>query len=123
MRTSRSVGGSVCAACTCVVASLLVIQPVWGRGGSGALDLEGTPLYSATLNSRAITAENQKGDKGQGGQKMGGRKGLPCLWNLKKDQVYTFSHRSLDNRPGWVELEPASEDGSSIPHLLASSQA
>ena len=58
---------------------------------AGSLDLAGTPLYSPTLKSRAITAENQQGLKGQGGQKHDGRKGLPCLWNLKKDQVYTFA--------------------------------
>ena len=53
--------------------------------------LSGTPLCSSTLQSRAITAENQTGEKGQGGKELNGRKGLPCLWNLKKDQVYTFA--------------------------------
>jgi len=53
--------------------------------------LSGTPLCSSTIQSRAITAENQKGEKGQGGKELDGRKGLPCLWNLKKDQVYTFA--------------------------------
>jgi len=60
-------------------------------GAADGLELGGTPLYSPTLKSRAITAENQQGEKGQGGQKGGGRKGSPCLWNLKKDQVYTFA--------------------------------
>lgn len=55
------------------------------------LELDGTPLYSPTLESRAITAENQSGEKGKGGQAGGGRKGAPCLWNLEKDQVYTFA--------------------------------
>jgi len=53
--------------------------------------LAGTPLSSAALRSRAITAENQTGAKGQGGQTLNGRKGLPCLWEFKKDQVYTFA--------------------------------
>ncbi len=59
--------------------------------GANGIQLAGTPLYSDVLKSRAITAENQTGAKGQGGQEQGGRKGLPCLWNLKKDQVYTFA--------------------------------
>jgi len=53
--------------------------------------LSGTPLCSSTLHSRAVTAENKTGAKGQGGKELNGRKGLPCLWNLKKDQVYTFA--------------------------------
>ena len=53
--------------------------------------LAGTPLCSSTLQSRAITAENKTGEKGQGGKELDGRKGLPCLWQLKKDQVYTFA--------------------------------
>jgi len=61
--------------------------------------LSGTPLCSSTLQSRAITAENQKGEKGQGGKSLGGRKGLPCLWNLKKDQTYTFAEI---NGPGMI---------------------
>lgn len=61
--------------------------------------LSGTPLSSSTLQSRAITAENQTGAKGQGGKAWNGRKGLPCLWNLKKDQVYTFAE--IDG-PGMV---------------------
>jgi hypothetical protein len=55
------------------------------------LQLDGTPLYSPVLKSRAITAENPTGAPGAGGQKLDGRKGLPCLWNLKKNQVYTFA--------------------------------
>ncbi len=54
-------------------------------------EIDGMPLYSPTIQSRAITAENAKGEKGQGGQAGDGRKGLPCLWNLKKDQVFTFA--------------------------------
>ncbi len=61
--------------------------------------LSGTPLSSSTLRSRAITAENQEGAKGQGGKAWNGRKGLPCLWNIKKDQVYTFAE--MDG-PGMV---------------------
>ncbi|MBE9545667.1 MAG: DUF2961 domain-containing protein, partial [Proteobacteria bacterium] len=53
--------------------------------------LSGTPLWSPTLKSRAITAENKTGAVGQGGQEKNGRKGLPCLWKFKKDQVYTFA--------------------------------
>ena len=56
-----------------------------------SLEVGGTPLYSPTLKSRAITAENPKGEPGQGGQAVGGRKGQPCLQSLKKDQVYTFA--------------------------------
>ena len=58
---------------------------------NGPVLLSGTPLWSPTLKSRAITAENQTGAVGQGGQEGKGRKGLPCLWNLEKDQVYTFA--------------------------------
>lgn len=53
--------------------------------------LEGTALYSPTLKSRAITAENPTGAPGAGGKELDGRKGLPCLWKLKKDMVYTFA--------------------------------
>ena len=58
---------------------------------TSGIQLSGTPLWSPTLKSRAITAENQTGAVGQGGQEGKGRKGLPCLWNLEKDQVYTFA--------------------------------
>jgi hypothetical protein len=58
---------------------------------SNQILLSGTPLRSSTLQSRAVTAENQKGEKGQGGKEKDGRKGLPCLWHFKKDQVYTFA--------------------------------
>ena len=61
--------------------------------------LSGTPLSSPTLRSRAITAENQTGAKGLGGKELNGRKGLPCLWVFKKDQVYTFAE--MDG-PGMV---------------------
>jgi hypothetical protein len=70
---------------------LLALASAPALAQSGGFELGGTPLYSPTLRSRAITAENQQGEKGKGGQEMGGRKGLPCLWNLKKDQVYTFA--------------------------------
>lgn len=59
--------------------------------GPNVIRLGGMPLYDPSVQSRAITAENQTGAKGQGGQAMGGRKGLPCNWNLKKDDVYTFA--------------------------------
>jgi len=62
-----------------------------GIAQAADIQLDGTPLYSPTLKSRAITAENQTGAPGAGGKKLGGRKGLPCLWNLTKDQVYTFA--------------------------------
>lgn len=62
------------------------------RCDAQSLDIAGTPLYSPTLKSRAVTAENPTGAPGQGGQQLNGRKGLPCLWNLKKDQVYTFAN-------------------------------
>lgn len=65
---------------TCVVAT-----------AADDIQLDGTPLYSPVLKSRAITAENPTGTPGAGGKELDGRKGLPCLWNLKKDQVYTFA--------------------------------
>ena len=58
---------------------------------SNPILLGGLPLYSSSLESRAITAENQSGAKGQGGKELNGRKGAPCLWNFKKDQIYTFA--------------------------------
>jgi hypothetical protein len=58
---------------------------------NGRFGLSGTPLYSSTIKSRAITAENQRGAPGEGGKELEGRKGLPCLWNLKKDMTYTFA--------------------------------
>ena len=54
--------------------------------------LSGTPLCSSTLKSRAITAENKSGRKGRGGKERDGRKGMPCLRQFKKDQVYTFAN-------------------------------
>jgi len=51
----------------------------------------GLALSSSTITSHAITAENPTGAKGQGGKAMGGRKGMPCLWNFKKDSIYTFA--------------------------------
>ncbi|GMU23527.1 MAG: hypothetical protein AMXMBFR13_36050 [Phycisphaerae bacterium] len=82
-------------------------QQVARTGDKSMLELWGTPLYSPTIKSRAITAENKTGAPGQGGQELGGRKGLPCLWNLKKDQVYTFAE--IDG-PGairhiWITVE------------------
>lgn len=65
--------------------------PITGEPTMKPLEICGTPLYSPTLKSRAITAENQTGAVGAGGKELNGRKGLPCLWNLKKDQVYTFA--------------------------------
>jgi len=55
------------------------------------LTLDGTPLYDASLKSRAITMENPHGEPGRGGMAGGGRKGAPCLWSLEKDQVFTFA--------------------------------
>lgn len=49
------------------------------------------PLYSATLNSRAITEENKTGTKGQGGQVLKGRKGAPMHMNIKPGESYTFA--------------------------------
>jgi hypothetical protein len=71
------------------------------------LHIEGTPLYSPEIQSRAITAENPTGAPGAGGQEGDGRKGLPCLWNLEKDQVYTFAEI---NGPGairhiWITVQ------------------
>lgn len=77
--------------------SLLLLVPVWilpacNTSSSGDdFSLLGTPLYDATVQSRAVTAENPGGEKGAGGPKHEGRKGQPCLWNLEKDQVYTFA--------------------------------
>jgi len=62
-----------------------------GCASTGGFELFGTPLYSPTIKSRAITAENPRGEVGQGGQELGGRKGRPCLSNLEKGQVYTFA--------------------------------
>lgn len=61
------------------------------ESGANVVQLGGMPLYDPNIQSRAITAENQTGEKGQGGKALGGRKGLPCNWNLKKDEVYTFA--------------------------------
>lgn len=55
------------------------------------MDLLGWPLYSPTLKSRAITAENPTGAPGEGGRELGGRKGRPCLPNLEKGMTYTFA--------------------------------
>ena len=56
-----------------------------------SFDILGTPLFSPTLKSREITAENPRGEVGQGGKELGGRKGRACLPNLEKGQVYTFA--------------------------------
>ena len=71
------------------------------------IKLGGMPLYDPNIQSRAITAENQTGAKGQGGKELGGRKGLPCLWNLKKDQVYTFAEMEGPGviRHIWITVE------------------
>lgn len=55
------------------------------------MEIYGTPLYDPALQSRAITMENRDGAKGAGGKANDGRKGAPCLWNLEKDQVFTFA--------------------------------
>lgn len=55
------------------------------------LEIFGTPLYSPRLSSRSISAENPRGEAGQGGQTANGRKGLPCLSNLRAGQAYTFA--------------------------------
>lgn len=61
-----------------------------GKEGSGLL-LEGTSFISENVFSRAITAENKKGEKGQGGKTRNGRKGSPCLWDFKPGMSYTFA--------------------------------
>ncbi len=70
--------------------AMVLTSAAYGQTDAG-LQVDGTPLYSPTLKSRAITAENQTGAVGAGGKELDGRKGLPCLWKLKKDQVYTFA--------------------------------
>jgi len=61
------------------------------ENNSGKILIGGLPLYHPTIVSRAITAENKTGSKGQGGMELNGRKGMPCNWNLKKDETYTFA--------------------------------
>lgn len=56
-----------------------------------SFDLFGTPLYSPTIKSRAITAENKQGEVGAGGKVFDGRKGEPCLPNLAKGMTYTIA--------------------------------
>lgn len=73
-----------------------------------AIRLGGMPLYDPNVKSRAITAENQTGAKGEGGKEGNGRKGRACLWPFVKDQVYTFAE--MDG-PGvirhiWITIEP-----------------
>jgi hypothetical protein len=70
--------------------AILAATNAYGQVDAG-LQLDGTPLYSPTIKSRAITAENKTGGVGAGGKELDGRKGLPCLWNLEKDQEYTFA--------------------------------
>ena len=53
--------------------------------------LGGLPLYTSSLESRSITAENKTGAKGQGGKALDGRKGAPCFWHLQPGQSYTFA--------------------------------
>lgn len=84
MRTRATVGVSA------LIALTLTTTPAHGQKNP-TLHIGGLPLYSDTIQSRAITKENQTGAKGAGGQEGDGRKGAPCLWNLKKDQVYTFA--------------------------------
>jgi hypothetical protein len=83
--------------------------------GANVIHLGGMPLYDPNIQSRAITAENQTGAKGQGGQEGGGRKGLPCLWHFNKDMDYTFAE--IDG-PGvirhiWIAI---GRDGILEPH-------
>lgn len=54
-------------------------------------ELFGTPLYSPRLQSRSVSAENPRGEVGEGGRSLNGRKGTPCLFNLAKGQTYTFA--------------------------------
>lgn len=49
------------------------------------------PLYASNLHSRAITAENVRGEKGRGGMVRGGRKGSPCLRQLAAGMEYVFA--------------------------------
>lgn len=53
--------------------------------------LGGLPLHAAHLHSRAITAENVRGEKGLGGIARGGRKGEPCLRNLAAGMEFVFA--------------------------------
>lgn len=55
------------------------------------LELFGTPLYDPRLLSRSISAENPRGDPGGGGKSARGRKGAPCLSNLRAGQSFTFA--------------------------------
>jgi hypothetical protein len=61
------------------------------NNGNDNIYLGGMPLYTSNIQSRAISAENQTGTKGQGGQTKDGRKGLPCHWHFKKGETYKFA--------------------------------
>ena len=77
--------------CLSIIIGCSNFQQVSMQKDTNTIRLASTPLYSPVLKSRAITAENKTGAKGQGGKALGGRKGSPCLENLAKDQVYTFA--------------------------------
>ena len=53
--------------------------------------LGGLPLYSSTLKSRTITAENKTGAIGQGGKENNGRKGSAAYFHLQPGESYTFA--------------------------------
>lgn len=56
-----------------------------------SFELFGTPLYSPTIKSRAITGENPKGEVGAGGKELNGRKGKPCHWKFKKGERFVIA--------------------------------
>ncbi|HOE66132.1 MAG TPA: DUF2961 domain-containing protein [Candidatus Hydrogenedentes bacterium] len=55
------------------------------------IEIYGSPLYSPTLKSRAICAENPTGAPGEGGKAQQGRKGSAFLPNLEKGMTYAFA--------------------------------
>jgi hypothetical protein len=76
------------------------------------IELWGTPLYSQRIASRSISAENPRGEVGQGGKALNGRKGEPCLPNLRDGQVYTFAEMAGPGviRHIWVTPEKRNPD-------------
>lgn len=76
---------------TSILAEAKKDMSVNDNGAGLFVNVGGMPLYAPGIESRAISAENQTGAKGEGGKTLNGRKGLPCNWNLKKDEVFTFA--------------------------------
>jgi hypothetical protein len=88
----RTIMMAVPGVAACLLAAGLTACSTTNQGvPMDTLSVGGMPLYSPVIKSRAITAENQTGAPGAGGKELGGRKGLPCLWNLEKDQTYIFA--------------------------------